>query len=374
MSYTSHVPGIRKTRSRARADLGAEPAAARVTMQTLARELNLSHATVSYVLNDKAEEKKIPPETVRLVLEAARRHQFVPNYWARSLARQKPSGIGIVVPDLGFGTAQEIMQGIHTVLKENAEEGAPLSTFLSVWFWDSALERIEIESLLAKQVAGLICLPNQANADLYRSLRDRGFPLIFLTDTLESETENFVMIDGDDAVRKILSHFVSLGHRRIALIGPDNPSVTNAERYAAFAKYTRQFHADPDPALIIRSRTGQEETVHWAIDQALALQPRPTAFLAMNDTIAYQMMHQLTVRGLQVGTDVAIAGIGDLPFSRFEVCSLTSVQERRIEFSRLAARLLLDQITHKSGPVPGLRVKGDLIVRRTSCNPQGQVR
>jgi LacI family transcriptional regulator len=339
-------------------------------MQTLARELEVSHATVSYVLSGKAAEKKIPPETVRRVMEAARKHSYVPNYWAQSLARQQRSGIGLLFPDLRFDSVHDFVSGVDGVLHESPDPQVGRSLFLSVWFWDPQRERDEIEALLSKQIAGLICQPHEVNAEFYRELRQRGFPVIFVAESLKGFQDNFVMIDGSDAVGKVLQHLVSLGHRRIAVIGPDGPSVTHDERYAAARQRLQKLGADTDPRLMIFSKTGQQETVFTATDRILSMDPRPTAILGINDPVAHEVMHQLTCRGLKVGEDIAVAGIGDIGLSRYEMCSLTTVQERRSEMGRIAAELLLDQTAGRSGPVPGIRVKGELIVRRSSCNPK----
>lgn len=55
------------------------------TIRDVARECGLSISTVSIVLNGKAAERKIPPETVRHVLDTASRLQYRPNRAARVL-------------------------------------------------------------------------------------------------------------------------------------------------------------------------------------------------------------------------------------------------------------------------------------------------
>lgn len=68
----------------------------KVTMKDIAKEVNVSLATVSYVLNH-SEKEKISHETRLKVLEAAKRLKYVPNLTARSLANKKSNLIGIIV-------------------------------------------------------------------------------------------------------------------------------------------------------------------------------------------------------------------------------------------------------------------------------------
>jgi transcriptional regulator with XRE-family HTH domain len=68
----------------------------KVTMKDIARELNLSIATVSYVLNH-SEKEKISHDTRIKVLEAAKKLGYVPNQTAKSLAKSHSNLIGIIV-------------------------------------------------------------------------------------------------------------------------------------------------------------------------------------------------------------------------------------------------------------------------------------
>ncbi|MDF2588986.1 MAG: transcriptional regulator, LacI family [Anaerocolumna sp.] len=68
----------------------------KVTMKDIAGELNLSLATVSYVLNH-SEKEKISHDTRIKVLETAKKMGYVPNQTAKSLANKKSNLLGIVV-------------------------------------------------------------------------------------------------------------------------------------------------------------------------------------------------------------------------------------------------------------------------------------
>lgn len=68
----------------------------KVTLKDIAKEANVSPATVSYVLN-YSEKEKISHETRLKVFEAARKLNYVPNMTARSLASQKSYLIGVII-------------------------------------------------------------------------------------------------------------------------------------------------------------------------------------------------------------------------------------------------------------------------------------
>lgn len=68
----------------------------KVTMKDIAKELNLSLATVSYVLNH-SEKEKISHDTRIKVMETAKKMGYVPNQTAKSLAKSHSNLIGIIV-------------------------------------------------------------------------------------------------------------------------------------------------------------------------------------------------------------------------------------------------------------------------------------
>ncbi|MBW7475195.1 LacI family transcriptional regulator [Paenibacillus oenotherae] len=68
----------------------------KITMKDIAKEINMSVATVSYVLNN-VKNQTIPEETRRLVLETASRMNYVPNLAARSLVKSKTGLIGLLI-------------------------------------------------------------------------------------------------------------------------------------------------------------------------------------------------------------------------------------------------------------------------------------
>ena len=86
-----------------------------VSLRTLAEYLKLSPATVSVVINDSPAAKAIPKHTKDRVL-AARKLQYRPNFFARSLSLKRGFMVGVLVPEISEGYAAAIMRGIEDQL------------------------------------------------------------------------------------------------------------------------------------------------------------------------------------------------------------------------------------------------------------------
>ena len=89
-------------------------AARRVSLKMLAEHLDLSPATVSFVLNN-APGRSIPTATRERVKAAAKKLGYQPSLIARSLQGLKTQTIGILLPELG--------EGYHSLVLSGAAEG-----------------------------------------------------------------------------------------------------------------------------------------------------------------------------------------------------------------------------------------------------------
>ncbi len=92
-------------------------AARRVSLKMLAEHLDLSPATVSFVLNN-APGRSIPPATRERVKAAAKKFGYQPSLIARSLQGLKTQTIGILLPELGEGYHSLVLSGAAEVLMQ----------------------------------------------------------------------------------------------------------------------------------------------------------------------------------------------------------------------------------------------------------------
>src|ERR1700761_6361208 len=89
----------------------------RVSLKMLAEHLDLSPATVSFVLNNSPG-RSIPPATRERVKAAAKKFGYQPNIIARSLQGSKSQTIGILLPELGKGYHSQVLSGAGDLLMQ----------------------------------------------------------------------------------------------------------------------------------------------------------------------------------------------------------------------------------------------------------------
>lgn len=146
----------------------------KITMKDIAKELNLSLATISYVLNH-SDKEKISHQTRIRVLETAKRLGYVPNQTAKSLANKKSNLIGIIVNLSNFASSNLNYQYLDLASELQSQiNKAGYDTILSV---NRELEDIQIKYKHSLEAAFIIDIDETT---IKRVSNQYYVPIIFL--------------------------------------------------------------------------------------------------------------------------------------------------------------------------------------------------
>src|SRR5438128_2644025 len=124
-----------------------------VSLKVLADHLKLSTATVSLVLNESPSAASIPKETHDRVFAAARKFNYRPNFFARSLRKKRTYTIGVLIQDLGEGYGSLIISGIESFLRDKG-----YLYLLASHHHDSQLLAKYTDLLIERAVEGIIAI------------------------------------------------------------------------------------------------------------------------------------------------------------------------------------------------------------------------
>jgi LacI family transcriptional regulator len=167
-----------------------------------------------------------------------------------------------------------------------------------------------------------------------------------------------------------VSHLVSHGHKRIAIIAGAPRNVDGHERQLGYRAALRDAAIDRN----IRWETPgnfTEDSGFEAMRALLKLRARPTAIFAANDSMAIGALSALREAGVKVPEEMAVAGFDDIPIARHVNPPLTSVHVPIAELGERATDKLLDALAHKNRHVRRNDVLGTTLVIRSSCGPPG---
>lgn len=140
----------------------------RITIARIAELAGVSKATASLVLNGRSAEYRIADETCRRIQEVANAYHYQPSIHARALRETRSYTWGLVIPDLtNFGFAQ-----ISRHLEAHCRE-AGIQLLIACSEDDPTIEQQVVDSLISRQVDGLIVASSTHNDEIYCRIHDQ---------------------------------------------------------------------------------------------------------------------------------------------------------------------------------------------------------
>ena len=327
------------------------------TIKDVAREANVSVATVSRVFNDSG---PVSDETRQRIRDVAERLRYFPHGGARSLITSRTSTLGVLLPDLYGEFFSEVIRGM-----DQAAQRSGYHLLVS----SSHDDKAEIEAAMRAmrgRVDGLIAMSPHLDAPSLVANVPSTLPVVLLNCAVTGDDYDALTIENRRGAQAMVGHLLGLGHRRIAIITGAEGNYDAAERLRGYRKTMRDAGVGvPNEWEVAGDFT--EASGYRAVGALLALAPRPTAIFAANDSMAIGAMSGLREAGLRVPEDMAVAGFDDVPLARYMSPPLTSVHVAIAELGARAVRTLLHAVAEKNAHARRHQRLGTTLVIRQSC-------
>jgi len=347
-----------------------------ITIEDIARRLNVSKATVSYVLSGKARRVGVSEEMTRRVREAAKELKYVPNHWAKALSSQRTGMISVIFDTLLMGWSQRVMDGIEEVLIDANYTAAIYAHTIASSRNNHLLksEERKVLSILERRDEGVICQIVDQFKPQYKKLITAGVPMVFLNeieDMAGLETVDRVGWDSGQAAEVAVKHLIDCGYKRIGYFGLQLAVKSCHERYAAYLSVMQQAGLAVNPQWIINQKPISPLPPYTDLatqfkEMILGDSPKPDAIFVMNDYLAIHLLGIMRECGLKTPDDIALVGMGELDVT--SVAGLTTMREPLYEIGRQAAKILLNRIQNPSAePVFEHITCNELIIRNSTA-------
>jgi LacI family transcriptional regulator len=331
-----------------------------MTFNDLAKELNLSTATISRALSRP---EIVAPETRTRVLDAVRRSGYQMNGIARSLRTQSTHTIGVIVSDICNPFFSSIVKAVedvartngYTVLICNADE-------------DGRNEEVALRLFIERQVSGVIRCSAGANPSLLQVLHQKSIPLIDLDRQSGLSNIDTVILNNELGACLGTRHLIKLGHKRIAIVsGPQH--LSNArDRLEGFRKTLRAARISI-PKNYVEFGDFREASGFQAAERLLNLDSPPTAIFVANNEMMAGTLSAVRQRRVKVPRDLSLVGFDDARWAQYLEPPLTVVSQPAELMGQKAAQLLLTRLSGRTTPQTAI-FEPELIVRRSATAPK----
>lgn len=296
-----------------------------VTLQDIAEHCGFSKSTVAQVLRS--------PETCRaaagtrsLVLAAARKLGYQPNFAARSLSTRRSFTIGVMFPAVG-SFYHELVIRLDAILAQHGYYGL-------FSYWPPRLDgrgafRHAFERMRRHGVDGII------TCEYDESLAGEGIPIV--TYGNERRLMDCVYPDKRDYAVQAIRYLRERGHRRIAWMG-----LFLDVRYQVLMQAADAAGMTVKPAWMIPA-SGSQEANFRQIRAVLSQPEAPTAVITHSDHLAMGVILAAHQAGKRVPADVSVLSYDNLQEAAFCLPPLTTFDQR----FDLAASLLAETVVRR---------------------------
>ncbi|WP_308798217.1 LacI family DNA-binding transcriptional regulator [Agromyces silvae] len=309
-----------------------------VTMDDVAREAGVSVATVSNALLGRG---RMLDSTRTRVLGIAARMNYTVNQNARNLRTARAGAIGVHLPENKSGLAyyMDFCFGVVDVAEEHS---------LAVTLIPGGRPEVALRA----QVDGFVLVDPPVGDVVVEAILTTGKAVVSGDGTPPGlpEPSGLVASDHRAGIRAVLEHLTERGARRVALISAGRSARWSADVEDAYLEWSSEH--DREPIVVGGSRLVDAATVESLTDSLLD-GPKPDAIVAVPMDAAVGVVSVARDRGLDVGSELLVAGYTDSPSLSVSIPPITAVDAAPREFGRACARMLVRQLADADRPVPG---------------------
>ncbi|MFB7032994.1 catabolite control protein A [Bacillus altitudinis] len=303
-----------------------------VTIYDVAREANVSMATVSRVVNGNP---NVKPTTRKKVLEAIDRLGYRPNAVARGLASKKTTTVGVIIPDISSIFYSELARGIediatmykYNIILSNSDQNTDKELHL-------------LNTMLGKQVDGIVFMGGNITDVHVEEFKRSPVPIVLAASVEEQAQTPSVNINYEQAIYDSVQLLVEKGHKRIAFVsGPMSEPINSMRKLAGYKRALEEAGITFDEALVAEGDYSYDSGIE-ALANLLDQSDKPTAVIAATDEMALGVIHGAQDRGVSIPEDLEVIGFDNTRLSLMVRPQLTTVVQPTYDIGAVAMRLL----------------------------------
>ncbi len=330
-----------------------------VTIQDVAKTAGVSVSTVSRVLNGKVD---VASETQDRILSVIEELGYTTNLAARSMRSHKKNLVGLIMPDIAYPFAIEVMKGVNRAIAES-EFDLLVYTTGDVRKSGRASHEQKYVSLLTNSISDGVILAAPVADEL-----NVDAPIVSIDPLASNPNYPVVHATNYQGAMDAMEYLIGLGHERIGYIGGRAELESANRRLKGYTEALEKAGIPVDEELIASGDYTTETGVSGA-RQLLGLANPPSAIFASNDQMAMGVYQVADEMGLRIPDDLSVVGFDNITESKY--MGLTTVDQFISEMGYVATQMLIKLINGIPLDDQTYRMQTKLVVRSSCCKYVG---
>ncbi|MBP1043892.1 catabolite control protein A [Vagococcus sp. BWB3-3] len=325
-----------------------------ITIYDVAREANVSMATVSRVVNGNP---NVKPATRKKVLEVIDRLDYRPNAVARGLASKKTTTVGVIIPDVSnifFASLARGIDDVATMYKYNI--------ILANSDGNDEKEINVLNNLLAKQVDGVIFMGHHITEAIRGEFSRSKTPVVLAGSIDPDDQVGSVNINYQEATKEATDLLAKNGNKKIAFVsGALLDPINGRERLAGYKAALKENGLKYSEGLVFESEYQYKAGIE--LSQRI-INSGATAAYVVDDELATGIANGLIDSGVKIPEEFEVITSNNSLLTDVIRPGLTSVTQPLYDIGAVSMRLLTklmnkEEIDEKSVILPhGIVKKG----------------
>jgi LacI family transcriptional regulator len=338
----------------------------KVSMKDIAKELNTSITTVSFVINGKSEAMGISPATEKKVRDLIKKREFNPNSAARMLRTGKSKTLGLIVEDIGnffFGN-------IAKIIEIEANKNGYNVFFSSTENNDETAKKL-INKMRNSSVDGYIITATQGLKEEVIKLGRENIPFVLIDRLIPDLEANYVILDNYQGSYNLAKHLIERGYKNIGFISIYSEMSMMTEREKGFISAINDGGTDTIQMHSLKIEFGSSEVK--TISEFLKTNTALDALFFATNYLGVMGIEALQKCKIRIPQDIAVVSFDDNDLFRLLTPSITVASQPIKEMATKSIEMLLRIIKkeQKLNDNRGHIIKPEIIVRESS--PQKKV-
>ncbi|HEX9389125.1 MAG TPA: LacI family DNA-binding transcriptional regulator [Anaerolineales bacterium] len=325
-----------------------------VTIQDVAKTAGVSVSTVSRVLNGKVDVASETQDRIRSVIDDL---GYTTNLAARSMRSFKKNMVGLIMPDIAYPFAIEVMKGVNRAIAES-EFDLLVYTTGDVRKSGRASHEQKYVSLLSNSITdGVIIVAPVTGAF------STDAPIVSIDPLMSDPNYPSVHATNYQGATDAMNYLLGLGHTRIGFISGRAELESSNRRLKGYRDAIEKAGLSIDEKLIA-SGDYTTETGAKCAHELLSREDPPSAIFASNDQAAMGIFQVAQEMGIRIPEDLSVIGFDNIMESKY--MRLTTVDQFISEMGFVATQMLIKLINGEPLDSQTYKMQTQLVIRN-SC-------
>ena len=311
-----------------------------VKIKDLAKQLNLSVATISKALKDSHE---ISPETKQRVFDLAKKLNYTPNPYASSLRNRSSKTIAVVLPEVADSFFSLAINGIESVAHDKGYH-------VLIYLTHESFKREEaiLKEFKSGRVDGiLISVSGETyNSDHIKEVIAAGMPLVFFDRVCEDVETAKIITDDFESSYNATCHLLKAGCQKIAYLSTSASLSINNKRMEGYIQALSDNGIKNKDDII--SCASDDDGNYQIIRDLLQKKDRPDGLIASVEKLTTPIYLACEDLRLSIPEKIKVVSFTNLPAAMILKPTLTTVTQPAFEMGKAAAVVLFKSLEKRN--------------------------